>query len=102
MPWVGLYTAVASTICILAMAADVTQAFRQWKLWFPNKFFTLNATTITLIAIAMKLPVDLTSEMSRNELPITKAFGMVFLVTMLANLLPSLGLMDDKELLMNC
>ncbi|KAD3337623.1 hypothetical protein E3N88_33143 [Mikania micrantha] len=78
MPWVGLYCAVASSICTLAMTADVANGFWQWKLRFPNKIFTLNATTITLNAIAMKLPVDLTS-----------------------NFLPSLGLMDDKELLTN-
>ncbi|KAJ0736122.1 hypothetical protein HanPI659440_Chr11g0440001 [Helianthus annuus] len=61
MPWVGLYVSVASFICTFAMAADVVQAIWQRKLWFPNKFFTLNASTITLIAIAMKLPTDLTT-----------------------------------------
>ncbi|KAL8259575.1 hypothetical protein R6Q59_027528 [Mikania micrantha] len=61
MPWVGLYCAVASSICTLAMTADVANGFWQWKLRFPNKIFTLNATTITLNAIAMKLPVDLTN-----------------------------------------
>ncbi|KAL9996300.1 hypothetical protein Hdeb2414_s0720g00939481 [Helianthus debilis subsp. tardiflorus] len=105
MPWVGLYTAVASLICTLAMAADVVHGFWKWKLWFPNKFFTLNATTITLIAIAMKLPVDLTTDRSvflgDNNTDFTKTMGIIFLVTMLANLLPSLGLMDDKELLTN-
>ncbi|GKD26312.1 hypothetical protein Tco_1232526, partial [Tanacetum coccineum] len=60
MPWVGLYVAGASLACTLAMAADAFQGFRQWKLWFPNKFFVLNTVSITLIAIAMKLPVDLT------------------------------------------
>ncbi|XP_076951212.1 uncharacterized protein LOC143624442 [Bidens hawaiensis] len=96
MPWVGLYTAAASLICILAMAADTIQALWQWKLWFPNRFFTLNAATITLIAIAMKLPVDLSTELMG-----TKYISIFFLVAMLANLLPSLGLMGDKELLTN-
>uniref|UniRef100_A0A251TDW6 Uncharacterized protein n=1 Tax=Helianthus annuus TaxID=4232 RepID=A0A251TDW6_HELAN len=67
------------------------------KLWFPNRFFSLNATTITLIAIAMKLPVDL----GTYQLKCEKHVSIFFLVTMLANFLPSLGLMDDKELLMN-
>ncbi|KAI3731346.1 hypothetical protein L1987_62534 [Smallanthus sonchifolius] len=100
LPWVGLYTAAASLICTLAMAADVIRAFWQWKMWFPNRFFTLNATTITLIAIAMKLPMDLATEM-HDEVQTTKMFSMAFLVTMLANFLPSLGLMDGRELLMN-
>ncbi|KAK1419730.1 hypothetical protein QVD17_29020 [Tagetes erecta] len=99
IPWVGLYIAVASMICTIAMAADVIQAFWQGKLWFPNRFFTLNAATITLIAITMKLPVDLTTEMPMSEFVNTKILGMCFLVIMLANFLPSLALMDDKELL---
>ncbi|KAL9999970.1 hypothetical protein Hdeb2414_s0452g00896751 [Helianthus debilis subsp. tardiflorus] len=96
MPWVGLYVAVASLICTIAMAADVVRAMWQWKFWFPNRFFTLNAATITLIGIAMKLPVDL-----GIDLDYTQLLSIFFLVTMLANFLPSLGLMDDTELLMN-
>ncbi|GJV75440.1 hypothetical protein Tco_1507024 [Tanacetum coccineum] len=43
----------------------------------------------------MKLPVDL-SAYSEG-----KVYSIAFLITMLANFLPSLGLMDDKELLVN-
>ncbi|GJX33614.1 reverse transcriptase domain-containing protein [Tanacetum coccineum] len=89
----------ASLACTLAMAADAFQGFRKWKLWFPNKFFVLNTVSITLIAIAMKLPVDLTND-DEGEWR-GKIVSISFLVTMLANLLPSLGLMDDKELLVN-
>ncbi|KAD3337641.1 hypothetical protein E3N88_33161 [Mikania micrantha] len=96
LPWMGLYAALASSICIIVMAADAILAIWQWKLWFPNRFFTLNATTITLIAITMKLPVDLSSGISSS-----KYISVFFLVTMLANFLPSLGLMNDTELLMN-
>ncbi|KAD3337648.1 hypothetical protein E3N88_33168 [Mikania micrantha] len=96
LPWVGMYIVVASLICMIAIAADAIVAIRQWKLWFPNRFFTLNAATITLIAIAMKLPVDLST-----DIVFTKGVSVFFLVTMFANFLPSLGLMDDKELLMN-
>ncbi|PWA87144.1 hypothetical protein CTI12_AA134470 [Artemisia annua] len=102
MPWVGLYVCVASLICTLAMAADAFQGFRQWKLWFPCNFFTINAASITLIAIALKLPVDLTTDVPGSfDLSTAKYVSVMFLVTMLANFLPSLGLMDDKELLMN-
>ncbi|PWA39180.1 hypothetical protein CTI12_AA575050 [Artemisia annua] len=102
MPWVGLYVAGASLACTLAMATDAFQGFRQWKLWFPNKFFTLNSVSITLVAIAMKIPLDLTTNMSDNDEEwIGKIVSIIFLVTMLANFLPSLGLMDDKELLVN-
>ncbi|KAJ9559321.1 hypothetical protein OSB04_013935 [Centaurea solstitialis] len=99
MPWVGLYVAIASFICTLAMAADVFQGFRQRKLWFPCSFFTLNATSITLIAIAMKLPVDLSDDPENDW--IMKSISMVFFFTMLANFLPSLASMDDRELFAN-
>ncbi|KAJ0736134.1 hypothetical protein HanPI659440_Chr11g0440131 [Helianthus annuus] len=105
MPWVGVYVGLVSFICTLAMAVDAIQAIWQWKLWFPNRFFTLNASTLTLIAIAMKLPVDLSTENPKGcntyMIESTKMAGIFFLTTMLANFLPSLGLMDDRELLMN-
>ncbi|XP_076938114.1 uncharacterized protein LOC143606123 [Bidens hawaiensis] len=105
MPWVGLYVAMASLICTLAMAADVVHGFWKWKFWFPNKFFTLNAATITFIAIAMKLPMDLTTDRSvsigLSNTDYTKYVSINFLITMLANFLPSLGLMNNKELLAN-
>ncbi|KAK9068388.1 hypothetical protein SSX86_012501 [Deinandra increscens subsp. villosa] len=103
MPWVGLYVVVASFICTLAMAVDAIQGIWYWKLWFPNRFFTLNASTITLIAIAMKLPVDLSvdDDVCNGNIVAVKVVGIFFLITMLANFLPSLGVMDDTELLMN-
>ncbi|XP_024984257.1 uncharacterized protein LOC112520190 [Cynara cardunculus var. scolymus] len=100
MPWVGLYVAMASLLCTLAMAADVFQGFRQRKLWFPCRFFTLNATSITLIAVALKLPVDLSDDPDSDDW-IVKSISIVFLFTMLSNFLPSLTGMDDKELLTN-
>ncbi|PWA72089.1 hypothetical protein CTI12_AA274520 [Artemisia annua] len=50
----------------------------------------------------MKLPVDLTTNVTNNDGDLTgKVVSIDFLVIMLANFLPSLGLMDDKELLVN-
>ncbi|KAL4560299.1 hypothetical protein LXL04_032449 [Taraxacum kok-saghyz] len=101
IPWVGLYVCMASLVCTLAMAADVFNGFRQRKLWFPCRFFTINAASITLIAIAMKLLVDLNENKLDDADNLAKIISIFFLVTMLANFLPSLGLMDDKELLLN-
>ncbi|XP_071719464.1 uncharacterized protein [Rutidosis leptorrhynchoides] len=100
MPWVGLYIAIASLVCILAMAGDALRGFWRWKYWFPNKYFTLNAVTLTLIAITMKLPVDLNSSDSDSVSP-AKIVSTMFLFIMLANFLPSLGLMNDNELQVN-
>ncbi|KAJ0735420.1 hypothetical protein HanPI659440_Chr11g0431971 [Helianthus annuus] len=102
MPWVGLYICGASLLCTLAMAVDAIQGFSKRNLWFPCKFFTINAASITLIAIAMKLPVDLTTGMSDGHIDSMENEGsFLFLLTMLANFLPSLGLMSGKELIMN-
>ncbi|KAL4560340.1 hypothetical protein LXL04_032490 [Taraxacum kok-saghyz] len=101
MPWVGLYVCIASLICTLAMAADGLQAFRQWKLWFPCRFFTINVASITLIGIAMKLPVDLSTDLTEDLATRAKFVSVIFLVTMVANFLPSLGLMNDMEVLLN-
>ncbi|CAH1442195.1 unnamed protein product [Lactuca virosa] len=100
VPWVGLYICAASLVCTLAMAADVYRGFRQRKLWFPCRFFTINSVSITLIAISTKLPVDLSSALKGHEIE-AKFVSITFLVIMLANFLPSLGLMNDKELLLN-
>ncbi|XP_076928232.1 uncharacterized protein LOC143592123 [Bidens hawaiensis] len=85
------------------MAVDAIEGIRKQKLRFPCKFFTINAASITLIAIAMKLPVDLTTDMSDVGYIgfMAKEGSLIFLLTMLANFLPSLGLMSDKELLAN-
>ncbi|CAH1442190.1 unnamed protein product [Lactuca virosa] len=101
MPWVGLNICAASLVCTLAMAADVFRGFQQWKLWFPCRFFTINSVSITLIAISMKLSVDLSTTLADDQDIGAKYVSIIFLVTMLANFLPSLGLMNDKELLLN-
>ncbi|KAK2977779.1 hypothetical protein RJ640_029975 [Escallonia rubra] len=72
MLWIGIYVAAVSLVCSLAMAADAYQGFRQRKLWFPSKFFGLNAASLTLLAVAMKLPVDLSSPMEALAVPISK------------------------------
>ncbi|XP_059657518.1 uncharacterized protein LOC132304039 [Cornus florida] len=83
MPWIGMYVAAASLVCILAMAADVFQGFRNRKLWFPCKFFTLNAAYLTLLGVAMKLPVDLTAQMPGVTDQVAKLTSITFLSTII-------------------
>ncbi|KAJ9559317.1 hypothetical protein OSB04_013931 [Centaurea solstitialis] len=97
MTWVKWYVTVASLLCIFAMAADVFQSFRSSKLWFPCRYFTINSTSISLITITMKLLIDMTSGWPG----MVKVINLIFLFTMLANFLPSLGGMNDKELFTN-
>ncbi|KAD6454443.1 hypothetical protein E3N88_09149 [Mikania micrantha] len=83
------------------MAADLWHGFRHKKFWFPCKYFTLNAASITVIAVTMKLPVDLTSGGSTFVDQATKLGSLGFMCTMMANLMPSLASMDNKTLLAN-
>ncbi|KAI3803560.1 hypothetical protein L1987_31716 [Smallanthus sonchifolius] len=101
MVWIGIYIAIASLVCIIAMAADLLRGFRNKKLWFPCKYFTLNAASITVITVAMKLPVDLSSEMLSYMDQAAKLGGLAFMCTMMANFMPSLAAMDNKTLLAN-
>ncbi|XP_015083415.1 uncharacterized protein LOC107026838 [Solanum pennellii] len=101
IPWIGVYVAAASAVCALAMAIDVLHGLRRRKLWFPCNFFSLNATTLTLLAVATKLSVDLNTSMPRRQDQLTKLSSAALICTVTANFLPSLGLMDNTDLLMN-
>ncbi|KAJ0817395.1 hypothetical protein HanPI659440_Chr00c07g0718861 [Helianthus annuus] len=101
MFWIGMYIALASLYCILAMVADLIHGFRSRKLWFPCKYFTYNAFTLTVIAVAMKLPVDLSSPMPGEVDRAAKLGSVAFMCTMMANLLPCLATMDNNALLAN-
>ncbi|KAK4394714.1 hypothetical protein Sango_1625700 [Sesamum angolense] len=101
MPWIGVYVGAASLICTLAMAADTFHGFRSKKHWFPSKFFSLNATSLTLLAVAMKLPVDLTTRMWATTDRLAKVSSMIFMSTAMGNFMTCLGSMDDKDILMN-
>ncbi|KAL0318483.1 UNVERIFIED_CONTAM: hypothetical protein Sangu_2004500 [Sesamum angustifolium] len=101
MPWIGVYVGAASLICTLAMAADTFHGFRGKKHWFPSKFFSLNATSLTLLAVAMKLPVDLTTRMWATTDRLAKVSSMIFMSTAMGNFMTCLGSMDDKDILMN-
>lgn len=101
MPWIGIYVAVASAACAAAMAFDVFHGLRYKKFWFPCKFFSLNATTLAIIAVATKLSVDLNSSMPRHQDQLAKLSSGVLICTVMSNSMPSLGAMEYKELLMN-
>ncbi|KAI3454476.1 hypothetical protein Pfo_011139 [Paulownia fortunei] len=96
-----MYVAAASLICTLAMAADALHGFWSKKYWFPSKYFSLDATSLTLLAVAMKLPVDLTTRMYAVTDRLAKVSSLVFMSTAMANFLTSLGSMNNKDVLMN-
>ncbi|KAL4561602.1 hypothetical protein LXL04_033772 [Taraxacum kok-saghyz] len=101
MAWIGIYISIASLFCILAMIADLFNGFKKRKFWFPSKYFSLNAVSITVIVVAMKLPVDLSSAMPGWVDQAAKQGSLVFMCMMMANLMPSLASMDNKSLVAN-
>lgn len=98
MPWIGVYIAAASLVCSVAMAVDVIYGLRHKKLWFPCKFFTMNAATITVLAVATKLPVDLTTAMYGQADRIAKLSSTIFVM---GNFLTSFAFMDNNAILIN-
>ncbi|XP_004144315.1 uncharacterized protein LOC101215296 isoform X1 [Cucumis sativus] len=101
LPWIGIYIAAASLVCLLAMAADLIHGIGHRKFWFPCKFFTLNSTSLTLIAVAIKLCVDLNTSMPGREDQLAKLSSAVLMCTIMANCMPSLGSMENQEIFMN-
>ncbi|KAK9071315.1 hypothetical protein SSX86_009883 [Deinandra increscens subsp. villosa] len=101
MLWIGMYIALASLVCIIAMVADLLHGLRRRKLWFPCKYFRINAAFLSVIAVAMKLPVDLSGNMPGDVDQVGKLGSMAFMCTMMANLLPCLATMDNDALLSN-
>ncbi|KAK4843368.1 hypothetical protein QYF36_007294 [Acer negundo] len=101
MPWIGIYVAAATIACAIAMALDAISGFRSRKLWFPCKFFSLNATSLTLIAVAIKFSVDLNTAMPRKQDQLAKLSSAVFICTAIGNSMPSLGTMESNDLFMN-
>ncbi|CAH8379408.1 unnamed protein product [Eruca vesicaria subsp. sativa] len=101
LPSIGLYVAIASLICALAMASDLLHGFLHRKFWFPCKYFSLNATSLTFIGVGIKLSVDLNTSMPSRQDQLSKLSSSVFVCTVMGNSMPSLGIMDNKDLLMN-
>ncbi|KAK9063266.1 hypothetical protein SSX86_017136 [Deinandra increscens subsp. villosa] len=89
MMWIGIYIAVASLFCILPMVADLFHGLKTKKLWFPCKYFNLNAASLTVIAVAMKLPMDLNNPMPNDADQAAKLGSMAFMCTIMAYLLPN-------------
>ncbi|XP_047324995.1 uncharacterized protein LOC124928794 [Impatiens glandulifera] len=99
--WVGFYIAGASLVCMIAMATDLFNGLRAKKSWFPCKFFTLNAAISAVLAIALKMPVDLSSSMPCGRDQLMKLSGTALMSVSMGNFMPSLAAMSDPELFAN-
>ncbi|GAU49349.1 hypothetical protein TSUD_184320 [Trifolium subterraneum] len=101
MPWIGIYIATASLLCLISMAADLIKGFKARKLWFPCKYFCLNATSLTIIAVTVKLSVDLNTPMPHRHDQLAKLASSAIICTIMANSMPSLGVTQNTETMMN-
>eukprot|EP00256_Glycine_max_P012735 XP_003525565.1 uncharacterized protein LOC100814359 [Glycine max] len=101
MPWIGIYIAAASLACLITMAADLIHGIRGRKLWFPCKFFCLNATSLAIIAVAVKLSVDLNTPMPHRRDQLSKLSSSALICTIMANSMPTLGITENKDTMMN-
>ncbi|GFP97463.1 hypothetical protein PHJA_001890400 [Phtheirospermum japonicum] len=101
MPWIGMYIAAASAACLIAMAADAFNGFRKKRLWLPCKYFPLNAFSLIVLGVAMKLPVDLTSKMVGVNDRLVRISSLALMSTAMANFMVSLGSMEDNEIMLN-
>lgn len=92
------YISLTSLFCIFPMLADLFNGFCEGRFWFPPKYFSLNVVSITAInvLIVMKLPMGLYIQGQVAKLG--SMATMAFMSTMVANMLPSLGYMDNKTL----
>lgn len=83
------------------MAQDALHAFRYRKFWFPCKFISLNATALTLLTVAPELSVGFQAPMPWQQDQLAKLSSMAFVCMVIANFMPSLGTMENKEILTN-
>ncbi|KAL0283642.1 UNVERIFIED_CONTAM: hypothetical protein Sangu_2876100 [Sesamum angustifolium] len=90
-PWIGRYIAAASAVCTLAMATDAFNEIRSRKLWFPSKYFSLDAISLTILGVAMKLPVDLNTLLVLDSDALARLCGLYFMSSAMANFMASLG-----------
>ncbi|XP_022881595.1 uncharacterized protein LOC111398751 isoform X2 [Olea europaea var. sylvestris] len=101
MPWIGLYAAAATLVWVFALIADIIHSLRRRKLWFPCKYSALNATSLTVIAVAVKLAMDSTTSMPASMDQFAKFSSTALLCASTIHFMPSLGSMSDPEILTN-
>ncbi|KAL0319757.1 UNVERIFIED_CONTAM: hypothetical protein Sradi_5237200 [Sesamum radiatum] len=101
LPWIGMYIAAASALCSVAMIVDAFSGFRSRKFWLPCKYFSLNAFSLTVLAVVMKLPVDFTNNTLATKDKLARISSLVFMSTAMGNFMTSLGSMENNDIVLN-
>lgn len=101
MPLVGKYVALASLACAFCIGIDLFRSFCLKKPWIAVKYFPLNAATLTFLAIAIKIPSDISEKMPGLFDQLAKLSGIVLVCISINHMMPSLGLMSGLTILSN-
>ncbi|KAK9150800.1 hypothetical protein Syun_009109 [Stephania yunnanensis] len=91
MPVIGLYIAAATAVCLFSILFDMLDGIKNKKPWLPCRLFSLNSVTLTLLSIASKIPVDLTTTMPTTQDQLSKLTGTTLLCICMGFMMPSLG-----------
>ncbi|KAL4573231.1 hypothetical protein LXL04_020030 [Taraxacum kok-saghyz] len=83
------------------MLVDLLHELRNKIPWLACKYVTINAASVTLIAIIFKYLMDLSSLLPHETDGVIRMGSMVFIVTMKTSKLSSLESIDNKELITN-
>ncbi|KAK9138665.1 hypothetical protein Sjap_009259 [Stephania japonica] len=97
VPLIGLYITGATLVCLLFILVDAFAGFRNRKRWLPCRLFSLNSITLTLLSIAVKLPLDLTSSMPRIQDQLSKLTSTTLICICMGIFMPSLGTCRESE-----
>ncbi|XP_022895125.1 uncharacterized protein LOC111409319 [Olea europaea var. sylvestris] len=85
----------------VSLFIDAVISVRHRKLWFPCRFSSLNAASLTVLAVAVKLSMDLTTPMEGVYDQGAKISSTVFLCVSTTHFMPSLGSMSDRDIIVN-
>ncbi|OVA05141.1 hypothetical protein BVC80_8895g7 [Macleaya cordata] len=101
VPVIGLCTALVTMVCFFSMLYDTLVGFRFRKPWLPCQYFALNSFTLSLLSIATKLPVDLTTSMPSAQDQLSKLSSTSLICICLGFFMPSLGIKQELECFSN-
>ncbi|KAK9138543.1 hypothetical protein Sjap_009137 [Stephania japonica] len=101
VPYVGLYIAGATLVCLLLMLSDMISSFRHRIRYLPCKLFSINSVSLFLLATASKLPVDLTTYMPSARDQLSKLSSTAMVCVSIGFLVPSFGINREAESITN-
>ncbi|KAL5698469.1 hypothetical protein ACHQM5_029501 [Ranunculus cassubicifolius] len=101
VPVIGLYITTATLVCLIFMAYDMYKAFHTRKRWLPCRLFCLNSTSLTLLSVTAKLPIDLTSPMPSAQDQLSKLSSTTLICISMGFFMPSIGVNREEDSLSN-